>query len=156
MNRLAISIALGGALFAATPAHAQSVAGPWRLETSTFDDDCKIVGRMTILPTKTPNVYTCKFVSEQICGPLNGDLYIKVEQTCSAEVLGRQVSIKSQVARVLERRPKTPPGDDPMDGYLADNFFVVLSKSMQEMIGGHYDEIRKLKVKFWREEELVG
>ncbi|MBP9234298.1 MAG: hypothetical protein KBF30_06455, partial [Hyphomonadaceae bacterium] len=84
---------------------------------------------------------------------LNGNLYIKVQQSCTAQRIGKQVAIKTKVDKVLDRKPKIPY---PEDWYLADNFIVQLSNNKAEMNGEHYDEQRNLKARFWRDVELVG
>ena len=122
---------------------------------SVCSNDCQISGRITFTETKVKNTYSCKFVSEQICGPLSYNLYIKVEQSCTAQQVGKQVAIKTVVDRVLDRRPKIA-AEDALAGYLADNFIVQLSKNLQEMVGQHYDLQRQLKARFWRDEQLLS
>ncbi len=136
------------------PAFADDVSGQWLFDTSKFaGNDCQITGRMTFTETKVKNTYTCLFVSEQICGKLNGNLYIRVQQSCTAQRIGKQVAIKTKVDKVLERRPNI---QFPEEYYLADNFIVELSGNKQEMNGEHYDEQRQLKARFWRDEQLIG
>ena len=99
------TIALTGVM----PAFARAqddVTGDWLFDTSKFaDNDCQISGRITFTPTAVKNTYTCVFESEQICGKLNGNLYIRVRQVCTAQRIGKQVAIKSKVDKILERRP---------------------------------------------------
>ncbi|MEQ1609421.1 MAG: hypothetical protein ABL956_10720 [Hyphomonadaceae bacterium] len=154
LKRLAAIFGCTMVLTAAMPAFADDIAGDWLFDTSKFaDNDCQITGRMTFTQTKIKNTYTCLFVSEQICGKINGNLYIKVQQSCTAQRIGKQVAIKSKVNKVIERRPAVP---NPEDWYLADNFIVQLSNNKAEMNGEHYDEQRHLKARFWRDVELVG
>jgi hypothetical protein len=154
LKRLAAIFGCTMVLAAAMPAFADDIAGDWLFDTSKFaDNDCQISGRMTFTQTKVKNTYTCLFVSEQICGKLNGNLYIKVQQSCTAQRIGKQVAIKTKVDKVLDRKPKIPY---PEDWYLADNFIVQLSNNKAEMNGEHYDEQRNLKARFWRDVELVG
>ncbi len=142
------------ALTAAMPAFADDVTGDWLFDTSKFaDNDCQITGRITFKETKIKNTYTCVFESEQICGKINGNLYIRVQQSCTAQRIGKQVSIKTRVDKVLERRPSVPY---PEDYYLADNFILQLSGNKQEMNGQHYDEQRQLKARFWRDVQLLS
>jgi hypothetical protein len=136
------------ALTAAMPAFADDVAGDWLFDTSKFaDNDCQISGKITFTQTPVKNTYNCVFESEQICGKLNGNLYIKVRQTCTAQRIGKQVAVKSEVDKILDRRPKIP---------YPDNFIVQLSANKQEMNGSHYDEQRQLKARFWRDVELIS
>lgn len=151
MRRLALALGFCGALASAAPAFADNLAGDWLMETSTFDGDCKIKGTFTFKPGRLSNSYTCEFVSEQICGPLNGDLYIKVKQTCTAHKVGKQVAIKSAVAEILDVKP-VGRGTN----YLADNFVMAIQKNLNEMLGDHYDEVRELKARFWRDEQLIS
>ncbi len=153
-RKLAAILGCTIALSAAMPAFADDVAGDWLFDTSKFaDNDCQISGRITFSQTPVKNTYTCVFESEQICGKINGNLYIKVRQTCTAQRIGKQVAVKSEVAKILDRRPKIPY---PEDYYLADNFIVQLSNNKAEMNGSHYDEQRQLKARFWRDVELIG
>jgi len=154
LRRLAAILGCTIALTAAMPAFADDVAGDWLFDTSKFaENDCQISGRITFTQTPVKNTYNCVFESEQICGKLNGNLYIKVQQSCTAQRIGKQVAIKTKVDKVLDRKPKIPY---PEDWYLADNFIVQLSNNKAEMNGEHYDEQRNLKARFWRDVELVG
>ena len=137
------------------PAFAGEIGGDWLFDTSKFAGDCQISGRITFTETKVKNTYACKFVSEQICGPLSNNLYIKVEQSCTAQQVGKQVAIKTQVDKILDRRPKID-AELALENYLADNFIVQLSKNLQEMIGQHYDAQRQLKARFWRDIQLLS
>lgn len=144
---------------AGAPAHAakpkpDELAGDWLLETSDFEFNCFITGTINFKPTSMPGIYTCNFVSEQICK--SGDveeLYIQVQQSCAAQKVGKQVAIKSKVVRVRERRPAVP---NPEQWYLADNFIVTLTDTGLEMLGQHYDEQRQLKARFWRDRDLLS
>lgn len=154
LRRLAAIVGSVIALSAAMPAFADDVTGDWLFDTSKFaDNDCQISGRITFKQTPVKNTYTCLFESEQICGKLNGNLYIRVQQSCTAQRIGKQVAIKTKVDKVLERRPNIPY---PEDYYLADNFILQLSNNKAEMNGSHYDEQRQLKARFWRDVELIG
>ena len=154
MKRLLAIFGCAVALSAAMPAFADEVTGDWLFDTSKFaNNDCQITGRITFRDTKVKNTYTCLFVSEQICGKLNGNLYIRVQQSCTDQRIGKQVAIKTKVDKVLERRPNV---EFPEEYYLADNFIVELSPKKTEMNGEHYDEQRQLKARFWRDEQLIG
>ena len=118
-------------------------------------NDCQITGRIVFKQTSIKNTYTCVFESEQICGPENGNLYIRVKQVCTAQKVGKQVAIKTTVDKVLERRPKVA-AEYMQYGYLADNFILQMQKNLAEMIGQHYDEQRQLKARFWRDVELIS
>jgi hypothetical protein len=154
MKRLAAAFGCVVALTAATPAFADDLTGDWLFDTSKFaENDCQISGRITFKATSIKNTYTCKFESEQICGKINGNLYIRVQQLCTAQRVGKQIAIKTTVDKVLERRPKV---EHPEWGYLADNFIVQMQKNLAEMVGQHYDEQRQLKARFWRDQELIS
>lgn len=146
------TIALSGAM----PAFARTqddVTGDWLFDTSKFAEDCQISGRITFTQTPVKNTYTCVFESEQICGKLSGNLYIRVRQTCTAQRIGKQVAIKTKVDKILERRPVIP---FPEDYYLADNFILQIAPNKAEMNGSHYDAQRQLKARFWRDVELLS
>jgi hypothetical protein len=153
MRRLAAILGCAVALSGMAPAFADDLAGDWLFDTSKFAQDCQISGRITFSQTPVKNTYNCVFENEQICGPLNGNLYIKVRQSCTAQRIGKQVAIKSKVDKVVERRPVIM---FPDDSYLADNFIVQLSANKAEMNGSHYDEQRQLKARFWRDVELIS
>lgn len=144
------------ALTAAMPAFADDLTGDWLFDTSKFaDNDCQISGRITFRETPIKNTYSCKFESEQICGPINGNLYIRVQQSCTAQRTGKQIAIKTVVDRVLERRPTIDP-QLALQSYLADNFILQMQKNLTEMTGQHYDEQRQLKARFWRDVQLIS
>jgi hypothetical protein len=152
MKRLAAIFGCTVALTAAMPANADELIGDWLFDTSKFaDNDCQISGRIRFAETSVKNMYNCKFESEQICGKLNFGLYIRVQQSCTAQKVGRQVAIKTKVDKILEVRPADYP-----TSYLADNFILTLEKNLAEMNGQHYDEQRQLKARFWRDIELIS
>jgi hypothetical protein len=152
LRRLAAIFGCTVALTAAMPAFADELIGDWLFDTSKFaENDCQISGRIRFAETPVKNIYSCRFESEQICGDLNFKLYIRVQQSCTAQKVGRQVAIKTQVDRILEVRPVDYPTN-----YLADNFILTLEKNLSEMNGQHYDEQRQLKARFWRDIELVS
>ena len=152
MKRLAAIIGCAAALTAAMPAYADDLTGDWLFDTSKFaDNDCQISGRITFKATPIKNTYTCRFESEQICGKLNFDLYIRVQQSCTAQRTGKQIAIKTVVDKILEVRPPGYPTN-----YLADNFILQMQKNLSEMVGQHYDEQRQLKARFWRDIELIS
>lgn len=156
LKRIAAVFGCAVALTAAMPAFADDLTGDWLFDTSKFaDEDCQISGRITFRETPLKNTYTCKFESEQICGKLNGNLYIRVQQSCTAQRTGKQIAIKTIVDRVLERRPPLP-AEIARDQYLADNFILQMQKNVNEMIGQHYDEQRQLRARFWRDIELIS
>jgi hypothetical protein len=156
LKRLAAMFGCTVALTAAMPAFADDLTGDWLFDTSKFaENDCQISGRITFKATSIKNTYTCKFESEQICGPINGNLYIRVQQSCTAQRTGRQIAIKTVVDRVLERRPTIDP-ELALQSYLADNFVLQIQKNLSEMVGQHYDEQRQLKARFWRDIELIS
>jgi hypothetical protein len=157
MRRLAAVFGCAVALSAAMPAFADDLTGDWLFDTSKFaDNDCQISGRITFKETPLKNTYSCKFESEQICGKLNGNLYIRVQQSCTAQRTGKQIAIKTVVDKVLERRPEILDPEIAKSNYLADNFILNLSKNLQEMVGQHYDAQRQLKARFWRDIELIS
>ena len=155
MKRLAAVFGCAVALSSLAPAFADEVTGSWLFDTSKFMGDCQISGRITFKATSIKNTYSCQFESEQICGPENGNLYIRVQQKCTAQKVGKQIAIKTQVDKVLERRPKVDLAY-AFETYLADNFIVQMQKNLAEMIGQHYDEQRQLKARFWRDVELLS
>jgi hypothetical protein len=156
LKRLAAMFGCAVALTAAMPAFADDLTGDWLFDTSKFaEDDCQISGRITFKETSIKNTYSCKFESEQICGPINGNLYIRVQQSCTAQRTGKQIAIKTVVDKVLERRPKVDP-QLALQSYLADNFILQMQKNLSEMVGQHYDEQRQLRARFWRDKELIS
>lgn len=156
MRRFAAIFGCTVALTAAMPAFADDLVGDWLFDTSKFaENDCQISGRIRFAETPVKNIYSCKFESEQICGAINGNLYIRVQQSCTAQKVGRQVAIKTKVDKVLERRPEIDQ-QLAFESYLADNFILTLEKNLSEMNGQHYDAQRQLKARFWRDIELIS
>jgi len=105
--RVALVAAGLGAAMASAPAFAaDDVAGEWLFDTSTFNGDCKIKGFINFRPTSLKNTYTCTFESEQICGKQNGNLYIKVKQSCTAQKVGKQKRVsRRQFHCVSDKEP---------------------------------------------------
>ena len=155
MKRLAAMFGCAVALTAAMPAFADDLTGDWLFDTSKFAEDCQISGRITFKTTSIKNTYSCQFESEQICGPISNNLYIRVQQSCTAQRTGKQIAIKTVVDKVLERRPKIDP-QFALQSYLADNFILQMQKNLSEMVGQHYDEQRQLRARFWRDKELIS
>lgn len=147
LRALALVFGIGAAT--ALPAFADNLAGDWLFETSVFEGECKITGKINFKPGKLSNSYTCTFESDQTCK--TGVTLIRVKQTCTAQKVGRQVAIKSAVASIDKVEPA-----GYLPNYLADNFVVAIQKNLSEMIGDHYDEVRELKARFWREEQLIS
>lgn len=139
-------------LFASVPAFAaeDDIDGTWKLETSVFDAKCKITGDFTFRATNVKNSYTCEFTSTQTCTQ-GFKTAVTVAQSCTAQRVGKQVAIKSKVDRIVKREPA-----NENIGYFADNFIVSITKPGAEMVGGHYDEIRQLKARFWRVRDLTS
>ncbi len=157
LRRAAAAFGCLASLAVGAPAFAQSsgdsIVGNWLFDTSEFSNDCKITGKINFRKAAAPNTYTCTFESEQICGKDNQDMYIKVQQSCVAQKVGKQVAITSKVTKIEKATIYGQPFESL---YLADNFVVSLSKSMLEMVGDHYDEARELKARFWRDVDLVS
>jgi hypothetical protein len=140
-------------LFSAVPAFAaeDDIDGTWKLETNVFENQCKITGDFTFRATNVKNSYTCQFTSVQTCGKGSVMTSVTVQQSCTAQRVGKQVAIKSKVDKILKRQPAI----DNI-GYYADNFIISITKPGAEMVGGHYDEIRQLKARFWRVRDLTS
>jgi hypothetical protein len=140
------------ALFTAMPAFAteDDITGTWRVETNVFEADCKIEGTFTFTPTSVRNSYNCRFTTTQTC-TRGGRSAVTVEQSCTAQRVGRQVAIKSRVERIVRREP-----EEIGSRYYADNFIVSITRPGAEMVGGHYDEVRQLQARFWRVRELTS
>ena len=165
MARLGLAAATALALAAGAPAFAQdagdeanasSISGSWKLETGMFDGSCYIEGQMTLVPSALPGGYVCTFVTTQICTDPDNRLSMKVQQSCTAQRVGDGVAITSRVNKVLERNPPYPEWVVPENQYYADNFLVRVTKKGAEMVGTHYDKIRKVSVRFWRDVALVS
>lgn len=139
-------------LFSAVPAFAaeDDIDGTWKLETNVFDTQCKITGDFTFRATSVKNSYTCEFTSVQTC-KVPFKTAVTVHQSCTAQRVGKQVAIKSKVDRIVKREPA-----NENIGYYADNFIISITKPGAEMVGGHYDEIRQLKARFWRVRDLTS
>jgi hypothetical protein len=140
-------------LFSVVPAFAaeDDIDGTWKLETNVFENQCKITGDFTFRATSIRNSYTCEFTSVQTCGKGALMTSVTVQQSCTAQRVGKQVAIKSRVDKILKRQPAI----DNI-GYYADNFIISITKPGAEMVGGHYDEIRQLKARFWRVRDLTS
>jgi len=117
------------------------------------DNDCQISGRITFTQTPVKNTYTCVFESEQICGKLSGNLYIKSahrnapRSASASRSPSNPRSTRSSIVGPKFRTPRT---------ILADNFIVQLSNNKAEIEQLALDEQRQLEARFWRDVELIG
>lgn len=148
--------AIGLVLIAPAAALADDIQGKWTYETDKFDDNCKITGDVSFTPT-TKDAYACRFTSTQTClgsTPATDKPPVSVtmaQQSCTATLTKDKLDITSQVERIAKRTVDGKPATEDW-GYYADNFSLTLTKSGQEMTGDQHDEVRKLAVRFWRDQ----
>ena len=121
-------------IFAALPAHAQSVTGDWDFFSENAAKGCTISGRMTIDPPAANGISACHFVSEERCAfyPA-GEMPMTMTQDCRVITQGKFIIITSTVTGSLtDWHPET-------SGYRPDSFNVKPVDGQPVMKGTTYD-----------------
>jgi hypothetical protein len=140
------SLALGAPAIAAPPA--PSPVGAWEFKTGDIAG-CTISGKMTVLkPTETGGPYPCRFESVQACTQAKPPAAYKVAQSCTVNVSGSQVVIKSKIQKIIS---VTPDWAMPQvaRNYAPDDFTVDINATASQMTGTFYSH-GQAKVTFWR------
>jgi hypothetical protein len=131
----------------AQPSGAHSPIGRWKFETGMVNLNCKLSGEMQVTQAPTTGAYSCKFVAVQSCA---GDppLEFRVQQSCIATQVGKQVTITSKIEKILSVKPEAM-FPTVKSGYAADNFEVTMNAAGSEM-RGMFRSLNQANVRFWR------
>lgn len=150
---LIASLVCGLALTAEAQAPAaRSPAGVWGFMTDELSDTCTISGEMTIKQSSGKR-FSCTFKAVQTCR-LRLPKAIHTDQSCAAVQIGQQVSITSQVDRIVSVDPLVMR-KGMEDRYAPDNFVVTLDQGGDEM-DGLFESLGTAPVKFRRKQELTS
>lgn len=132
----------------AAPPAAPSPLGAWEFKTGVIGA-CTISGKMTVgKPAKAGAPYPCLFESVQACPGLTPPAYYTVAQSCTAQVSGSKVMIKSKVERIISVKPEWAL-EGVKKGYAPDDFTVEINARATQMTGVFYSH-GQAKVTFWR------
>jgi hypothetical protein len=106
MTKLMIAIAttiLAMALPAAADTRDPSdVLGSWSFQTKPYrSGQCIMTGTMRLSPDPEENIYGCELTAVEVCSMWGRSVVL---QTCTARRFGNQVSIRSQIAQMLEQK----------------------------------------------------
>ena len=157
-RRLGLAAAIAACALAALPASAQTqtdMSGAWKFKTDVLPNKgCVISGDITFRRNAKTSDYACRFVSREDCDRVGGPTFTKVQQSCTARVVKGEVVITSTVDRILDAGPAGFKEQMfATQAYAPDHFKVRPSKG--ELIGIFHSS-REAKVRFWREQDLVG
>lgn len=103
------------------------ILGSWTFATKPYRDGrCTMTGSMVLSPDPEDGVYACELTAIEQC-----DMWGKsvVLQTCSVRRFGNQVSVRSEIAEMLEQKPQTEALL-----YVPDNFALTV-QSQNRMYG---------------------
>ncbi|MCI4644277.1 MAG: hypothetical protein MRY64_05790 [Hyphomonadaceae bacterium] len=102
------------------------ILGVWNFQTQPYRDGaCRMTGTMHLSHDEEDGVYACELTALEMCSIWGQSI---VRQNCSARRFGDQVSVRSRISEVLERK-----GD--IEGmsfnYVPDNFALTVKSSMR-------------------------
>jgi len=146
--------ALAGAAFAdsepeTTSGDPTDVLGVWAFQTDPYrDGSCIMTGRMHLSSNPESGLYDCELTALEKCSLWGQSL---VRQSCTARRFGNQVSVRSNVEEILEKK-------SDIEGfvltYVPDNFALTVQSS-QRMYGALVSAVTA-PVEFRRSEEGVS
>ena len=107
----------------------QDVLGAWRFQTKPYrGGQCVMSGTMHLSETAESGTLDCELTAMEACSLWGRSL---VRQTCEAEHFGNQLSVRSQIAEVLDVKS----GLDGFElNYVPDNFALTV-QSAERMYG---------------------
>jgi len=126
-------LALSGLLASTASADADpnDILGAWSFQTQPYrDGQCVMTGTMYLSddPAQEEGIYGCELTALEMCSLWGQSI---VRQTCEARRFGNQVSVRSEIAEVLERKGEF---EDFAFNYVPDNFALTV-KSASRMYG---------------------
>ncbi|MEL6569231.1 MAG: hypothetical protein AAFQ22_12485 [Pseudomonadota bacterium] len=129
---LALMVLMGwGSTPAIADADPNDILGVWSFQTQPYrDGQCVMSGTMHLSHDgeNEDGVYACELTALEMCSLWGQSI---VRQDCEARRFGNQVSIRSEIAEVLERKGEL---EDFTFNYVPDNFAVTV-KSATRMYG---------------------
>ena len=157
-HRLSRSAAIGFAVICfAEAASAESVAGRWKFLTDALPSNgCFISGEMVMRATAKTNEFVCAFVSQEDCVTFAGvKTFQRVQQSCTARVSGKSVTISSKVEKIVDAGPANLRDRMmQLETYSPDDFSVELN-THGELVGLFHSR-QQSGVRFWRDADLVS
>ena len=146
--------ALPGAAFADSEPETASgdptdVLGVWAFQTDPYrGGSCIMTGRMHLSSNPESGLYDCELTALEKCSLWGQSL---VRQSCTARRFGNQVSVRSNVEEILERKTEF---EDMIFNYVPDNFALTVQSS-NRMYGALVSAVTA-PVEFRRSEEGVS
>lgn len=146
-------LALSGVLAAPAMADADpgDILGTWSFQTQPYrDGQCIMSGTMHLShdPENEDGVYACELTALEMCSLWGQSI---VRQNCEARRFGNQVSIRSEIAEVLERKGEV---EGFAFNYVPDNFAVTV-KGPKRMFGALVSAVTA-PVEFRRQTEGIS
>lgn len=93
------------------------VLGSWTFQTKPYrEGQCLMTGTMNLSEHPEPGLYTCELTAVEVCSMWGRSVVL---QTCQARRFGNQVSIRSEIEQMLEKK---------FEGlfYVPDNFSLTV------------------------------
>lgn len=147
--RLIGAIALG--LTLALPAAASGkrdpgdVLGTWTFQTKPYrDGQCIMSGTMHLRDHPAEGLYDCELTAVEVCTMWGRSI---VEQSCEARRFGNQVSVRSRISQVLEKKTQSLL-------YVPDNFSLTVQD--ENRMWGALISAATAPVEFRRSEEGIS
>ncbi|MAP94997.1 MAG: hypothetical protein CMK07_08615 [Ponticaulis sp.] len=111
------------------------LSGEWSFIANT-GDDCSFTGLALLLPTDSPDQFSCELTALQVCTTETW----QVRQSCSARRLGDQLVINSEIEEFVQ--------GEATGAYLPDNFSLKIKSAdfMKGVLlswGSHIAEFRR-------------
>lgn len=107
----------------------KDVLGAWTFQTKPYrNGTCGMTGMMRLSPHEEEGVYACELTAVEVCSLWGRSVVV---QSCEARRFGNQVSVRSKIEQMLERKFDT---DDEAFSYVPDNFALTI-QSAQRMYG---------------------
>ncbi|MEO0467303.1 MAG: hypothetical protein AAF216_12240 [Pseudomonadota bacterium] len=142
-------LAVGDSDPQATASDPTDVLGVWAFQTKPYrDGTCVMTGRMHLSSNSEDGIYDCELTALEKCSVWGQSL---VRQSCTARRFGNQVSVRSNVEEVLERKSEI---EGMIFNYVPDNFALTVQSS-QRMYGALVSAVTA-PVEFRRSDEGVS
>ncbi|MEO1642575.1 MAG: hypothetical protein AAFR74_04510 [Pseudomonadota bacterium] len=147
--RLMTVFALGLALM--LPAHANGkrdpgdVLGTWTFQTKPYrNGQCIMSGTMHLRDHPAEGLYDCALTAVEVCTMWGRSI---VEQSCEARRFGDQVSVRSRIAQIIEKKTEGLM-------YVPDNFSLTIQDETR--MWGALISAATAPVEFRRSEEGIS
>lgn len=121
------------------------VLGTWTFQTKPYrDGQCIMSGTMHLRDHPAEGLYDCELTAVEVCTMWGRSI---VEQNCEARRFGNQVSVRSRISQVLEKKTQSLL-------YVPDNFSLTVQD--ENRMWGALISAATAPVEFRRSEEGIS